>query len=110
MDENIATPILVLISGSGCIANEINDIRPADNPVKHTFQNFDDEPMHRKSRRFQPRNIQIVREGLDKMLRAGFKTPESSAWSFTVLISTKKDGKPHFWVEYWRLNKNMSAD
>lgn len=32
LDEKLATPILDLITGSGCFALSINDIRPAYNP------------------------------------------------------------------------------
>lgn len=49
-------------------------------------------------------------EELDNMLESGIITPASSAWSFTVVISTKKDGIPPFCVDYREFNQRMKYD
>ena len=57
-----------------------------------------------------PKHQQIVREEIDKMLEAGIIKPASSAWSFPVVIATKKDGQPRFCVDYRQLNRVMKGD
>ena len=44
------------------------------------------------------------------MLSAGIITPPTSAWSFPVVIATKKDGKPRFCVDYRALNQVVKPD
>ncbi|CDF38852.1 unnamed protein product [Chondrus crispus] len=56
-----------------------------------------------------PLHNEIVREELDKMLEAGIITPSSAAWSFPVVIVSKKDGNPRFCVDYRSLNQKMKV-
>ena len=44
------------------------------------------------------------------MLEAGIITSSSSAWSFPGVIVSKKDGNPHFRVDYRTPNQRMKAD
>ena len=46
-----------------------------------------------------PLHKAIVRKELDKMLEAGIITPFSSAWSFPVVIVSKKGGNLRFCVD-----------
>lgn len=57
-----------------------------------------------------PAHQKPFKEELDKMLTAGIIRPASTAWSFHVVIPTKKYGKPQFCVDYWALNSRMKAD
>ena len=52
----------------------------------------------------------VIREQVDKMLEAGIITTSVSAWSFPVVIATKKGGTYRFCVDYCTLNAKMKAD
>lgn len=41
----------------------------------------------------------MVKEDLENILKAGIIMPALSAWSFLVVIVTKKGGKPRLFVE-----------
>lgn len=92
------------------IASSLLDLGPADVPVQHEFELTDDRPIYHTARRMAPKHNEIVRKELDGMLKAKIVTPEVSAWSFPVVIATKKDGKPRFCVDYRMLNQRMRAD
>lgn len=57
-----------------------------------------------------PKHNEVVRKEVEDMLKAGIITPSSSDWPFSVVIATKKHGKPRFCVEYRVLNERMKAD
>ena len=102
--------IIKSIENSGIAAWSLDDLRPADVPVTHSFELEDPSPIKYASRRLPPRHNGVVREELDKMLEAGIITPSVSAWSFPIVIASKKDGKPRFCVDYRTLNRRMKAD
>lgn len=52
----------------------------------------------------------IVEGKVERMLQAGIIGPFLSAWSFPVVIATKKDGKQRFFVDYRMLNQVMIAN
>lgn len=47
---------------------------------------------------------------MNEILEAGIITPKRSAWSFSVVIGTQKDGKPPCCVDYRQLNRLMRPD
>ena len=94
----------------GIIAWSFHDLRKADVPVKHSFELEDDTPVYHQPRRLSPKHNEVVRSEIDRMLEAGIITPASSAWSFPVVIATKKDGKPRFCVDYRILNRKIKPD
>ena len=94
----------------GIDAWSLDDLRPAEVPVSHSFGLVDSTPIYSSVRRLPPRHNAVVREELDKMLEAGIITPAVSAWYFSVVIASKKDGRPRFCVDYRALNKVMKAD
>ena len=106
MAESISSTLRDL----GVVARTSDELRPADVPVKHYFELNDPTPIHNSSRRLAPRHNELVREELDKMLEAGIITPATSAWSFPIVIVSKKDGKPRFCVDYRSLNQRMKPD
>ena len=95
---------------SNVVAWSLHELRPCDVPVSHSFELETETPIHSSIRRLPSRHATVVREELDKMLKAGIITPSSSAWSFSVVIASKKDGKPRFCVDYRTLNRVMKAD
>lgn len=99
-----------ILSGSGIIAASLHDLRPANVPVRHSFELKNDEPIYSGGRRLPPKHNKIVKEEIDRMLEAGIVTPTSSAWSFPVVIASKKDGSSRFCVDYRVLNQRMKAD
>lgn len=54
-------------------------------------------------------NKTIVKEDVENMIRADVIMGSSSAWSFTLLISTNKDGKESFCIDYRELNQRMKS-
>ena len=54
-----------------------------------------------------PRDNQVVREEIDKMLEAGIIRPGNSPWTFPVVIAKKKDELPRFCVDYRLINARI---
>ena len=102
--------IVSSMQNSGIVAWSLDDLRPADVPVSHSFELEDPRPITHTIRRLPPRHNEVVHEELRKMLEAGIITPSISAWSFPIVIASKKDGKPRFCVDYRTLNRRMKAD
>ena len=44
------------------------------------------------------------------MLQAGIITPVGSAWTFSTVLATKKDGSPRFCIDFRKLNAVMKKD
>ena len=102
--------ILSSIQNSGIVAWSLDDLRPADVPVSHSFELEDPRPITHTARRLPPRHNEMVREELRQMLEAGIITSSISARPFHIVIASKKDGKPKFCVYYRTLNRKMKAD
>ena len=105
-----ADRIICSIKSMGIAAWSLDDLRPADVPVSHSFELIDDTLISHAVRRLPPRHNAVVREDINKMQRARIITPSAAAWSFPVVIATKKDGKLRFCVDYRALNRVMKAD
>ena len=63
--------------------------------------------------RYRPRNRAmqaIIDKELDKMLEEGVVRPSSSPWSSPVVITRRKDGKPRFCIDFWKLNSVTRRD
>lgn len=105
-----AAEILDALMTSKVVASSLNDLGPVNVPVEHSFQLTDNNPVYHRGRRMAPKHNELVRDELQKMLRAGIVTSATSAWSFSVVIATKKDGKPRFCVDYRVLNQRMKGD
>ena len=110
LPEDVQEEISSTLRDSGTVAWSLDDLHPADVPFTHSFELETEPPVHSRARRFPPRHATVVRQELDKMLGAGIITPSRSAWSFPVVIASKKDGKPRFCVDYRALNRVMKAD
>lgn len=110
LPEEIAMKMKEILYTSGEIAYSFYDLRKANISTRHSFELTTDEPVYHQVQRMAPKINQIVRQELDMILTAEIVTPVTSAWSFPVVIATRKDGKPQFCVEYRVLNRRMKAD
>lgn len=57
-----------------------------------------------------PLRNEIMRKEVDKNMDAGIITPSRSAWSFPIVIVSKKDGKLRFYFDYRTLDREVIAD
>lgn len=94
----------------GVVALSLRDLCPSNVPFRHQFELNDSEPVYHSARRMAPKHNSVVQKEIEATLSAGIVTPASSAWSFPIVIATKKDGKPRFCVDYRALNREMRAD
>ena len=101
--------IVSSIQKSGIVALTLDDLRPADVPVSHSFELEHPRSITHTARRLPPRHNEVVREELRKMLEAGIITPSVSAWSFPIAIASKKDGKLRFCVDCRTFKRRMKA-
>lgn len=102
--------IEALFIKKGVVATSLRDLCPADVPFKRNFEISDETPVYHSACRMTPKHNEVVQREVESMLKAGIITPASSAWSFPVVIATKKDGKPRFCVDCRILNWKMKAD
>lgn len=98
------------IEQSGIGAWSLDDLTPANVPATHSFELEDQTPIRHMARRLPLHQNNVVREEIDKMLKAGIITPSVSGFSVEVLIASKKDDKSRFCVDYRTLNRRMKAD
>ena len=61
-------------------------------------------PIHANPYREGPKTREIVKDEVERQLRAGVIEPAQSAWASPVVIVPKPDGTPRFCVDYRRLN------
>lgn len=109
-DEDIRHELLLILKDSGSVAWSLQDLSPADVPVKHYFQLTDSSTIHHRAQRMAPKHNAFIRKELDNLLDAGIIVPASSAWAFPVVIATKKDCSSRFCVDYRTLNRVMKSD
>lgn len=57
-----------------------------------------------------PKHSDVVRKEIYDKVKADIITPAASAWSFLVVVETKKDVIPRFCVDYRVLNAIMKAE
>ena len=110
LDSGAKESLISSIENSGIADWSLDDLRPADVPATQSFELEDPSPIGHASRRLLPRHNGVVREELDKMLKAGIIIPSVPVWSFRVFIASTKDGKLRFCVDYRTLNRRMKSD
>ena len=100
LDSDIQNVIETAMMENSIVAISLDDLRPAEVPIKHHFELEEKNPIYHSAMRMAPLHNNIVRKELDKMLEGGIITPSRSAWSFPVIIVSKKDRNPRFCVDY----------
>lgn len=83
--------VLWLLNFSSITAKSLYDLHPADFQVKHSFEFTHEYPIYSRGCLLVPRDTQVVREELEKILVAEIITPVLSAWSFPVAIVSKNE-------------------
>ena len=110
LNEESGDRISGILRDNNIVAWSLQDLCPADVPVRHYFELTDYTPIHHRAHRLAPKHNEFVRKELDNLLDAGIIVPASSAWSFPIVIASKKDGSLRFCVDYRSLNRVMKAD
>lgn len=78
------------IMESRTVANTLHDLQPSKVPFQHFFELTDRRPMYHSARKMAPGLKTVIRHEIDVMLKAGIIMSANSAWSFPVVIPTKK--------------------
>lgn len=96
--------------GSDIVAWYIHDLRQEDKPVENSFELNATTPTCHRSRGLSPRNNEVVKNELVKIIHVGIVTTSVSTWSLSVVLASNKDGARRFFVDYRKLNRLMRAD
>lgn len=110
LDSKASSAILRILRDTNVTASTLQDLGPADVLIRLAFDLTDERPIYHTPRRMAPKHNEIIRREMYMMLAAAIVPPATSAWSFPVVIATKKNGKPRFCVDYRMLNQRMKAD
>ena len=71
---------------------------------KIVLKDPDTPPFKERFCRISPPQVDEVREHLKLLFDAGVVQPSNSPWCNTVVLVGKKDGSPHFCIDFRRLN------
>ena len=70
----------------------------------------DTAPIKQRVRRVPMDQIPLIREEIEKMLKAGVISRSYSPWSSPVVLVRKRDGSVRFCIDYRRLNRSTIKD
>lgn len=99
-----------LLNHSKVVAHSLHYLRQSNVKTNHHFGVKDDRPVYARNRRMAPAYHKLVNAEFERMLKASIISPAPCSWSFPVVITARKDGKPRFCVHYRALNAKMKAD
>ena len=68
--------------------------------VKDQIHIGDARPIKQAPRRLALAQKQIVEKEIEKMLANDVIEPSESSWASPVVLATKKDGSPRFYIDY----------
>jgi len=80
------------------------------NYIPHAIDTGDHPPIYRPPFRISPKEKELIRQEVAKMLKAGVIRPSQSPWGAPVIIVQKKDGGPRFCTDFRLLNKVTKRD
>ena len=90
LDNEAQCAIETALMDNSIVATFLDSLRPVEVPIKHQFELGDTNPIYHSAERMAPLHEEVVRKELDKILEAGITKPSSSAWSLSVVITSKK--------------------
>lgn len=93
--ERDVKKITNIFVGGDIVTCLLQELKLAYVPVQHSFQLSDERPTYHRGRKMPPQHKQGIRRELDMMLKAGIFMPPSPAWSFPVVMATRKNGNPN---------------
>lgn len=99
----------VLINAHG-MGSSFHITRKRDVPFRHSFVLSEHHPVFLSARRMGPKHNNLVGKDEDVMQKAGIIKRATSAWSFPVAVTTRKDEEARFCVDNRVLNASMKAD
>ena len=84
---------------------------PPNRSHQHGIPLIDDaKPVRKSPYRLQPRELQHLRECIDKWLQKGWIRPSTSSWASPVFFVSKKNGELRLVVDYRGLNAQTQPD
>lgn len=92
------------------VAPFFQELKPFDVSFPHSFDLPAVIPVFHLAKRKTARRNEVVSAEIDKMLKAGIFTLVSSAWSLSVVKTTKKDGKTRSCVDYRIFNRKLKPN
>lgn len=110
LSEKCGESIRTILMTSKVVATNLKVLRTSSVLFRHTFDLSVETPIYHAARRFSPKYTEVVRKEIDDMLETRIIVSASSAWSFSVVIATKKNEKPRFCADFRALNKRIKVD
>ena len=107
LDNEAQSFIETALMDKSIVATSLDDLLPAEVSIMHYVELDNRNSIYHSARRMAPLHNAIVCKELDNMPDAGIITPSSSAWYFSVVIVSKKDGNPRSCVDNRTLNQRI---
>jgi hypothetical protein len=78
--------------------------------IQHRIYKENVPPIFQRPYKMSPKEHEIIRKELDKMLAQGAIRPSRSPWASPVVLVRKKDGKIRFCVDFRKINQVTKKD
>ena len=78
--------------------------------IKHTIDTGNTKPIKQRSYRITPKEKEIIKAEVDKMLERGIIRRSNSPWTSPVVLIKKKNGEIRFCIDYRKLNSITRKD